>query len=525
MSERAHGVAARRIAIVVDRLLHDVDVAQDAELARDLGAVKARAASTAASAEELEIEISRLLFQSGQQRAAQLEGLPYPIYDHLQDLAENEEGPWAPTLPERPQVPGRKWRLLGKDIGLPIGIPASVLTMNAAWVAAHAQNGFNVLTYKTVRRKRRPALSQPNWIFVDGPVEPLSPADVASGVRAVGDTSTWPRSLHAFSTANSFGVPSKDPDDWVPDVRAALKALGSDQLLIVSVMGTFEELSGQQLVQDFVEVACLAANAGATAIELNLSCPNGVKDGRALPPLFEDPAMVESVVRSVRAALDPTVALVAKCGYLETSRLRATLGPVAGLLDGVSGINTLQVPVRNRSGQPTFRNVDGSVRSEAGLSGSALRELALRFVQDVAELRKELGLSFDIIGMGGVITSDDAVALYEAGASAVQSASGAFYNPYLARRLVEDRGEDFPRHEALDFVDVDQAVTRVMGALERRGRSTAGMLAADLLMDPAAVRGVIDMLVMGGKIHAEGSASASERLNADGGDLPLYVRI
>jgi hypothetical protein len=102
-------------------------------------------------------------------------------------------------------------------------------------------------------------------------------------------------------------------------------------------------------------------------------------------------------------------------------------------VDGISGINTLQVKVQDRSGKPTF----GQARAEAGLSGIAIRYFALDFVKSLQVLRQKNHFSFDIIGMGGVMTAADVQALHWVGADAVQTATAASINPQLPRELVE----------------------------------------------------------------------------------------
>jgi dihydroorotate dehydrogenase len=234
--------------------------------------------------------------------------------------------------------------------------------------------------------------------------------------------------------ANSFGIPSPDPTVWAPDIRHALDVLRPGQILIVSVVGEYEEHTGQALVADFVDVACLAERAGARIIELNLSCPNTLgRDGSGVyPPICSSPEDTYKIVSAVRAALDPSTKLVAKLGYLPRAELESVVEPIAEAVDGVAGINTLQVPVTGDHGQPVFR---GSLtdpdkpRLEAGVSGIAIRDLALDFVRCLALLRRKNDWHFDIIAM-----------------DAVQTATAASNNPELPRRLCGD-GHPEPSEE------------------------------------------------------------------------------
>lgn len=499
------GRTSRTDGLVAD-LLADPNVRAKANLGNEIATL----ASQSVDDDQFCVHLSRLLFQQAQMDVLHAHGLPYPIYNYLQDFAANEAQPWAPTLKQRPVVPGRIWSLFGRDIGIPIGIPASVLTMNSEWIRSHAQNGFNVLTYKTVRSAERPTLPAPNWVFLENNPSPFEPGGSLPSVNARGGLETWPSSPDRFSTANSFGVPSKAPAVWQDDVRRSRELLAPDQLLILSVMGTFEDKCGDELVQDFVDVSVLGAETEIDVIELNLSCPNGVVDGTPLPPIYHDAAVVRRIVEAVRSALNPTVSLVVKFGYLEAPKLRSTLLPIAGIIDGVSGINTVQIPVKD----PTGKSDAFPGRREAGVSGYVLRDLALDFVTVAADCRQQSGASFDIIGMGGVMNADDARRLYDAGASAVQSASGAFYNPHLAHQLVREHGSDFPTLTVADRMRGDKAREAILSSLSEQRGLTLGDLIAVVSDPPDMVRREVDQLV------SEDVLSVKR----DRGSIPRYAR-
>ena len=204
------------------------------------------------------------------------------------------------------------------------------------------------------------------------------------------------RDPRRLSTANSFGMPSSNPEVWQADVAATLDALLDGQLLLVSVVGT-ERYRDQ--VRDFVEVARLAEETGCRVIELNLSCPNTIDE--AAGEVSHDficlsPTATRTVVEAVRAGVHSDTRIVVKMAYLDEERLRQVVAPIAPVVDGISGINTMQRPVMRRDGEPTF----GS-RREAGVSGVAIREHGLHFVERLATLRAQLDARFDILGMGG----------------------------------------------------------------------------------------------------------------------------
>lgn len=156
-----------------------------------------------------------------------------------------------------------------------------------------------------MRREARAELPYPNWIYLRNLDAPLAVGTDPSSVVAEGNSYTYLSRLDSYSTANSFGVPSSPPIEWQTEIKKIRRLLPAGKLLIVSVMGTHEEYSGQEFVDDFVGVAMLAAEAGAPAIELNVSCPNKIGlDGRMMDPLCQDPQATREIVHSVRAALD-----------------------------------------------------------------------------------------------------------------------------------------------------------------------------------------------------------------------------
>ena len=399
--------------------------------------VAARLAAGDADHEDLPL-LTRVLFFAGHAAVLADAGVPSPAYDVLGSYRDNLTTPVGPRLAQRPVAGGRRWRVLGRDVGFPIGVPACVLGGGEHWVRHFARNGYSVLTYKTVRSRAHEPNEQPNWVFAQRETRSLPPGAAA---EVTADPWDWvPPGSPEVSTVNSFGVPSPAPEEWAADLERSLAAVDDDQLLIVSVMG---EGDGTALVDDFARTARLAQEAGATVVELNLSCPNTLSTSAAAgvkPPLCLDADATVAVVEGVRRALDDRTGLVAKLSWLDEPRLAALVPRLAPLVDGVAGINTLQSRVRRSDGEPTFPG-----RELAGLSGAAVRDSALDFTRRLVALRGAGGRHFDVLAMGGVTDPASFEALFALGADAVQSASGAFADPFLARDCVDALGDTLPR--------------------------------------------------------------------------------
>lgn len=371
--------------------------------------------------------------------------LTFPAYNILDDYDSNQKGPWTPLAIARPTT-SERWEVLGHLVDFPIGIGPCPLTSNSKFIAFWAALGYNVITYKSVRgRKTRPYAQKPHWVLLRDVTEPFPSGSKPDHVRADPDDWVVPGDPQ-ISSANSFGIPSPDPQVWQADLELALQAMYPNQLLIVSVLGDVYEDDARtpdHLAEDFLRVAMLAYDAGARAIELNLSCPNLLDESGVEPPLCVDTELAAYVVRHVREHMPNDVQLVAKLAYLDSTSLRRLLGEIGGLLGGVSGINTLQCPVvRRHVEDPNLASDTFPGRREAGVSGIAIRAHALSFASELARLRQELHLDFDIIGMGGVTSADSFAALKFAGADVVQSVTGAFANPFLAAHIVDSFRSD-----------------------------------------------------------------------------------
>lgn len=363
-------------------------------------------------------------------------GVPHPTYNYLAPY-KSSALPWDRAR-RRLASSAPSWKVLGFDVGFPIGIPSSVLTANADWVAYYAACGFNVLTFKTVRTEERPPHQFPNWLFVEGCTQPIPPEarDQHKTVRAHADL--WPDQPERFSMVNSFGVPSVHPREWQEELRKAHQRIGSDQLLIVSVTGNERLPTIEKIAADYSKAALMAMEAGAVAVELNLSCPNNTAvDGHVKEDMLcHDPESAAAVAAAVRKAVGSSVKLIAKMSYMPRERLEEVVRRCVAQaeIDGVSGINTWQVEVKAvGSDQLAFPG-----RQKAGLSGVGIRQLGFDFARSLVDIRDKLGKrDLEILAMGGVMTADDVEQFLSLGVGAVQTATAAFFNAALAEEVAD----------------------------------------------------------------------------------------
>lgn len=306
-----------------------------------------------------------------------------------------------------PQLPGQ-WCFCGLPVGSPLGVAAGPL-LNGSWCLYYASLGFDVVTYKTVRSRERACYPAPN----------LTP--VVCSTLAGGETDLPASDEFAGSWAISFGMPSQPPSVWTADVRATRQALPAHKKISVSVVGTFQPgWSLEQLADDYAECAHLAAEHGADAVEINLSCPNVTScDGQ----LFQNPAQAAEVVGRTRRAIGE-LPLIAKIGHDPSDQLCALLDAVAADLDAVSTVNCLAATVQGQfEGQPR------------GIGGRAILDASVRQVERIAEWKSRHAARLAIIGVGGVFTSSDVRRYLSAGAECTHLATAIMRDPQVGLQI------------------------------------------------------------------------------------------
>jgi dihydroorotate dehydrogenase (NAD+) catalytic subunit len=183
---------------------------------------------------------------------------------------------------------------------------------------------------------------------------------------------------------------------------------------------------------------------GIAAYELNVSCPNVHASGMAFGA---DAGSLEYLVSRAKAAaarplivkLTPNVTSIA-----HMARIAADAGA-----DAVSMVNTfLAMAIDAEERRPRLSNLTG------GLSGPAIKPIALRMVYETAQ-----AVHVPIIGMGGIVTAEDAVEFLLAGATAVEVGTASFADPRATERLARGLESWCKSH------DVAKAST-LTGALE-----------------------------------------------------------
>ncbi|MBX5328574.1 MAG: dihydroorotate dehydrogenase [Candidatus Bathyarchaeota archaeon] len=228
---------------------------------------------------------------------------------------------------------------------------------------------------------------------------------------------------------NAMGLPNPGIGEFVKEIRQAKKVLNVP--LIVSVYGFSEE--------EYAAVSKKAADAGADALELNVSCPHVKETGSEIG---QKPEILSKVVKTVKDAVDKPVFVKLSPNVTSIADIAEAAAKTGA--DALTAINTVKaMAIDPETTMPILGNKFG------GLSGSAIKPIAVRCVYDIYERVK-----VPIIGCGGIADWRDAVEFFLAGASAVQigtaiatKGSNVFrtvtrgLNAYLKRKGFKNVGE------------------------------------------------------------------------------------
>jgi dihydroorotate dehydrogenase (NAD+) catalytic subunit len=194
---------------------------------------------------------------------------------------------------------------------------------------------------------------------------------------------------------NAMGLPNPGIESYSGEIRHAKTVLAVP--LIVSVYGFSAE--------EYAEVAKAAVAAGADAVELNVSCPHVKETGLEIG---QNPVVLKDTVRKVKAAVHKPV--IVKLSPNVTDIVQFAQAAADAGADALTAINSVRaIAIDVETAQPILSNKRG------GLSGPAVKPIALRCVYDISEKVRS-----PVIGCGGITTWQDAVEFLLAGASAIQ---------------------------------------------------------------------------------------------------------
>lgn len=229
---------------------------------------------------------------------------------------------------------------------------------------------------------------------------------------------------------NAIGLQNPGIDVFIERDIPFLKKY--DTKIIVNVCG--------RTTEDYVEVVKRLADQPVDMLEINISCPN-VKEGGI--QFGQDAKAAEAITKEVKKYAKQPVIMKLSPNVANIADMARAVE--AGGADVVSLINTLtgmKIDI--------YKRTYAVANKTGGLSGPAIKPVAVRMVHDVAKAVK-----LPVIGMGGIRNAEDAIEFMMAGASAVAVGTANFFNPYATVEIAAGI-EAFMKQQGVD--DVNQLI-------------------------------------------------------------------
>jgi len=223
--------------------------------------------------------------------------------------------------------------------------------------------------------------------------------------------------------------------------NVGLKAFVKEKLPVLKMINApvFVNIYGKSMA-DYAELASRLEDIDeVSGIEVNISCPNVTCGGMAFGAYPESAARVVRAVRKrttrpLMVKLSPNVTDI-------TEIARSVEGEGADSISLINTITGMAIDIETR--RPKLANITG------GLSGPAIRPVALRMVWQVAQVVK-----VPVIGVGGIMTAKDALEFLIAGAVAVQVGTANFINPHATIDIIEGIEEFLEERSIAEVGDI-----------------------------------------------------------------------
>ena len=229
---------------------------------------------------------------------------------------------------------------------------------------------------------------------------------------------------------NCVGLQNKGVDYFIKHIYPQIKDI--DTNMIVNVSGNSPETYAETAEK-------LDALEGIPAIEVNISCPNVKEGGMSFGVTCSGAA---SIVKAVRQHYHKTMIVKLSPNVTDIASIARACEDEGA--DSVSLINTLMgmaIDIERRRPKLSIRT--------GGLSGPAVKPVAVRMVNDVAKAVK-----IPVIGLGGISTAEDAIEFLMAGATAIQIGTANFLDPQVTIKVRDGINDWLVRHGCKSVTEI-----------------------------------------------------------------------
>jgi len=234
---------------------------------------------------------------------------------------------------------------------------------------------------------------------------------------------------------NSIGLENQGIKSFIEDDLDYMRRLGP--AIIANLSGGSSD--------EYVKGASLLNESSVDMIELNISCPN-IRDGGLTFGM--DPGTAAALVVAVRRVCRHKplmVKLSPNCPSLASVAI-ACVNAGADALSLVNTFKAMAIDIEKR--KPVFENII------AGLSGPAIKPIALRMVWELYDALKDLRANIPVVGIGGIACTNDALEFLMAGACAIQVGTATFSNPHAMIEIIDGIRKYMAANKILKISDI-----------------------------------------------------------------------
>jgi len=228
---------------------------------------------------------------------------------------------------------------------------------------------------------------------------------------------------------NAIGLQNEGIDDFIKEKMPYLSKIGAP--IVVSI-------SGNNIDEFFILARRLDKVKNISGIELNISCPNIKSKGL----VAQDAKETYEVVKAVRKVTNKTI--ITKLSPNVTDIVEIAESAESAGSDAVSLVNTfLGMAIDIDTRKSKLGNITG------GLSGPCIKPIAVRMVYEVSK-----NINIPVIGIGGIMNSDDAIEFMLAGAVAIQVGTANFIEPGICGKIVKGIEAYLKKHKIEKIEDI-----------------------------------------------------------------------
>lgn len=232
---------------------------------------------------------------------------------------------------------------------------------------------------------------------------------------------------------NAIGLQNPGIDLFIERDIPFLKQF--DTRIIVNVCG--------HTTEEYLEVVDRLADQPVDMLEINISCPNVKEGGIAFG---QDPKMVEAITSEIKKhAKQPVIMKLSPNVTDITEMARAAEAGGADALSMINTITGMKIDINGRCFVLANRT--------GGMSGPAVHPVAVRMVYQSSQAVK-----IPIIGMGGILTAEDAIEMILAGATAVSVGTANFTNPHATINIIDGIRSYMEAYQVKNIKDLVGAV-------------------------------------------------------------------